>query len=84
MTAIAADPRTGEILAMSNRPSFNPNDYRNIENYLNLAVQDVVEPGSTMKMFTIAAAIEEGEFEDDSKYQSGRYEVDANSPLLMT
>ncbi|PAD18039.1 hypothetical protein CHH74_00345 [Shouchella clausii] len=82
MTAIAADPRTGEILAMSNRPSFNPNDYRNIENYLNLAVQDVVEPGSTMKMFTIAAAIEEGEFEDDSTYQSGRYEVDANSPPI--
>ncbi len=79
MTAIAADPRTGEILAMSNRPSFNPNEYGEIENYLNFAVQDAVEPGSTLKMFTLAAAIEEGVFQNDAKYKSGKYEIDAYS-----
>lgn len=79
MTAIAADPRTGEILAMSNRPSFNPNQYGEIENYLNYAVQDAVEPGSTLKMFTVAAAIEEGVFQNERMFTSGRYEIDLNS-----
>nr|WP_239586581.1 penicillin-binding transpeptidase domain-containing protein [Shouchella xiaoxiensis] len=79
MTAIAADPRTGEILAMSNRPSFNPNQYGEIENYLNYAVQDAVEPGSTLKMFTVAAAIEEGVFDTERTFKSGKYEIDLHS-----
>ncbi|RQW20760.1 PASTA domain-containing protein [Bacillus sp. C1-1] len=79
MTAIAADAKTGEILAMSNRPSFNPNQHGQIENYLNYAVADAVEPGSTLKMFTVAAAIEEGYFQDDHSFQSGEYEIDLHS-----
>ncbi|GAF22217.1 penicillin-binding protein 2B [Bacillus sp. JCM 19047] len=79
MTAIAADAKTGEILAMSNRPSFNPNQHGQIENYLNYAVADAVEPGSTLKMFTVAAAIEEGYFQDDKHFQSGEYEIDLHS-----
>ncbi|MFS0787122.1 penicillin-binding protein [Shouchella sp. 1P09AA] len=81
MTAIAADANTGEILAMSNRPSFNPNQYGQIENYLNYAVTDAVEPGSTLKMFTVAAAIEEGYFNDEQMFKSGNYEIDMNSKI---
>lgn len=57
MTAIVADPKTGQILAMSNRPSFNPNEYESVENYTNYAVSDRFEPGSTMKMFTVALGL---------------------------
>ncbi|MCL7746366.1 penicillin-binding transpeptidase domain-containing protein [Halalkalibacter alkaliphilus] len=75
MIAIVADPKTGEILGMSNRPSFNPNHYEQITNYLNYAVSDRYEPGSTMKMFTVAAAIEEGVYNGQEQYQSGTIEV---------
>ncbi|WP_144450645.1 penicillin-binding protein [Halalkalibacter nanhaiisediminis] len=75
MIAIVADPKTGEILAMSNRPSFNPNHYEQITNYMNFAVSDRFEPGSTMKMFTLAAAIEEGVYNGQETYQSGRYQI---------
>ncbi|WP_332690024.1 penicillin-binding transpeptidase domain-containing protein [Halalkalibacter lacteus] len=75
MIAIVADPKTGEILGMSNRPSFNPNQYEQITNYLNYAISDRFEPGSTMKMFTVAAAIEEGVYSGDELYQSGTIQV---------
>ncbi|MFC0558706.1 penicillin-binding transpeptidase domain-containing protein [Halalkalibacter alkalisediminis] len=75
MIAIVADPKTGEILAMSNRPSFNPNQYEQITNYLNYAVSDRYEPGSTMKIFTVAAAIEEGVYNGQETYQSGSIQV---------
>ncbi|GAE24144.1 penicillin-binding protein 2B [Halalkalibacter wakoensis JCM 9140] len=75
MIAIVADPETGEILGMSNRPSFNPNHYEQITNYLNYAIADRYEPGSTMKMFTVAAAIEEGVYNGEELYQSGTIEV---------
>lgn len=72
--AIVADPETGEILAMSNRPSFNPN-IRNIVNYTNQAISAPFEPGSTMKMFTLAAAVNEGVWPGEKTYKSGRYEI---------
>lgn len=73
--AVVADPKTGEILAMSNRPSFNPNFYEEITNYTNYTVSSRFEPGSTMKIFTLAAAIEEGVYEGDEYYQSGSYQI---------
>lgn len=73
--AVVADPKTGEILAMSNRPSFNPNEYEEITNFMNYAISDHFEPGSTMKMFTVAAAIEEGLYNGGETYQSGRYQI---------
>ncbi|MCM3713097.1 penicillin-binding protein [Alkalihalobacillus oceani] len=79
MIAIVADPKTGEILAMSNRPSFNPNHYEDITNYTNYAVSDRFEPGSTVKMFTLAAAIEEGVYNGEDTYQSGRYQIGPDS-----
>ncbi|MEK4565422.1 penicillin-binding protein [Alkalihalobacillus sp. FSL R5-0424] len=81
MTAIVADPKTGKILAMSNRPSFNPNEYESVENYTNYAVSDRFEPGSTMKMFTVAAGIEEGVWNSEEKYKSGSYQVDSESKI---
>ncbi|MFC3882677.1 penicillin-binding protein [Bacillus songklensis] len=71
---IVANPKTGEILAMANRPSFNPN-IRDIDNFLNYAIGDSFEPGSTMKIFTLAAAIEEGVYNGNEYYKSGSYKV---------
>jgi cell division protein FtsI (penicillin-binding protein 3) len=64
-TAVVLDARTGEVLAMVNQPSFNPNNRRllNGENYRNRAVTDVFEPGSTLKPFTVAAALESGRYQ---------------------
>ena len=61
---VILDVPTGEILAMVNQPSFNPNARGNVDpSYRrNRAVTDVVEPGSTMKSFTIAAALENGKW----------------------
>jgi penicillin-binding protein 2B len=75
MTAIVSNPKTGEILAMSSRPAFDPNDYSTITNYVNHAVSSVFEPGSTFKIITLAAAIEEGIYRDDETYMSGNYRV---------
>ncbi|RNA69692.1 penicillin-binding protein [Alteribacter keqinensis] len=75
MIGIVADPKTGEILAMSNRPSFNPNNYESISNYTNYAVSSRFEPGSTIKALTLAAAIEEGVYNGDELYQSGTYQI---------
>ena len=61
-TAVVMDPHTGEILAMASWPTFNPNDYSASPETArrNRAVQDLYEPGSTFKLVTASAAIEEG------------------------
>ena len=60
---VILDVHTGEILAMVNQPSYNPNAAAADPAYRrNRAVTDVVEPGSTMKPFTIAAALESGKW----------------------
>ncbi|MDQ6418973.1 penicillin-binding protein [Paenibacillus sp. LHD-117] len=72
-TAIAADPNTMEILAMANMPEFNPNEYGKYDyaSFYNHAVGSLYEPGSTFKIATLAAAVEEGVFNPDEIYQSG-------------
>ncbi len=61
-TVIVENPHTGEILALANRPTFNPNLSKEItpEKLKNHAVSDVYEPGSTFKLVTISAAIDQG------------------------
>jgi len=61
---VVLDINTGEVLAMVNQPSFNPNKKYKTKSgrYRNRAVTDVFEPGSTVKAFTIAAAMETGRF----------------------
>jgi cell division protein FtsI (penicillin-binding protein 3) len=60
-SAIVMNPHTGEILALANEPTFNPNAFRDFDDTAkrNRAVQDLYEPGSTFKIVTASAAIEE-------------------------
>lgn len=74
--AIVADPKTGEILAMGQRPSFDPKTKDGIDNsWHNEAIETSFEPGSTMKIFTLAAAVQENVFDPNELYQSGSYRV---------
>lgn len=66
---VVIDAKTGEILALANAPAFNPNNPRaraNRDRIRNRALTDVYEPGSTLKPFTIAAAIEAGKVRPDT------------------
>ena len=67
-SVVVLDVITGEVLAMVNQPSFNPNDrsYLNQGSIRNRAMTDVMEPGSTVKPFTILAALESGKFSSES------------------
>ncbi|MDR4248318.1 penicillin-binding transpeptidase domain-containing protein, partial [Bacillus thuringiensis] len=69
-----ADPKTGKILAMSTKTSYDPND-RKIKYLFNDASANAFEAGSTMKIFTLAAAINEGGYKGQDYYQSGTYQV---------
>lgn len=64
-SAVTVDARTGEILAMTNLPSFNPNRRGQLDlaTMRNRVVTDVFEPGSTVKPLTLVAALESGEFD---------------------
>lgn len=61
-TVVILEVDTGEVLAMANMPAFDPNDFTAspIEAFRNRAVADVYEPGSTLKVVTVAGALEEG------------------------
>ena len=61
-TVVVMDPKTGAILAQASAPTFDPNNSRSItlDKLSNPAVQEVYEPGSTGKVITVAAAMEEG------------------------
>ncbi len=60
--ALVMRPQTGEILSIAHFPEFNPNNFKIYDNtlYRNRAVTDAFEPGSAMKVFTAAAALEKG------------------------
>ena len=76
---VILDARNGEVLALVNNPSFNPNAKEKTDPHFrrNRALTDVVEPGSTMKAFTIAAALESGKWKPDSKVDTnpGTYQI---------
>jgi penicillin-binding protein 2B len=79
MIAIVADPKTGDILAMGQRPTFHPKTREGInDSWHNEAIETSFEPGSTMKIFTLAAAIEEKVFDPNEWYESGSYKVAPN------
>lgn len=67
-TLVMLDVDTGEVLAMVNQGSYNPNDRSQLaaENLRNKAITDLFEPGSTMKPITMAAALESGRYTVDS------------------
>lgn len=75
-------PQTGEVLAMVNQPSFNPNNRKGVKasHYRNRAVTDVFEPGSTVKPFVVATAIDSGRYAPSSVINTspGYYRVNGN------
>ena len=80
--AIAMDPKTGEILALANQPSFDPNFYNKAKpgSARNRAVSDSFDPGSTFKPFLIAAALEEKAVRENDRIfcENGNYRVADN------
>ncbi|MED0756681.1 penicillin-binding transpeptidase domain-containing protein [Aneurinibacillus thermoaerophilus] len=81
VSVVVADPNTGQILAMGSRPSFNPNAPKDIQNFTNPVVSAEFEPGSTFKIVTLAAAIEEKEFNANEYYKSGTYKIKGSPPV---
>jgi cell division protein FtsI (penicillin-binding protein 3) len=75
-------PDTGELLAIAHFPEFNPNNYKNYSkfDYRNRAITDAFEPGSSMKIFSAAAAVESG-FNPDSMIfcENGRYKIGSHT-----
>ena len=78
---IAMNPKTGEILALASRPDFDPNNYKNYtveEINRNLPIWMTYEPGSTFKIITLAASLEEKlvDLENESFYDKGSVNVE--------
>ncbi|MGY0505499.1 peptidoglycan D,D-transpeptidase FtsI family protein [Luteimonas sp. e5] len=71
-SAVVLDVRNGEVLAMANLPSFNPNNVGrgNREAHRNRALTDLLEPGSTIKPLTVAAGLEAGVIRADSSFNT--------------
>lgn len=85
LIAIAMDPKTGEVLGMSSRPTFDPAKFQDVKQEVynrNLPIWSTYEPGSTFKVITLAAALEEGKvnLDKDTFYDKGSVKV-ANATL---
>lgn len=78
MTFTIADAKTGAILASASNPSFNPNKL-DITNYLNPLVSYAYEPGSTMKIFSFMAAMENGIYDGSKEYMSGKLQIGSDT-----
>ncbi|MDZ7662308.1 peptidoglycan D,D-transpeptidase FtsI family protein [Thiohalophilus sp.] len=82
-SAVILDVKTGEVLAMVNQPAYNPNNRGNLQSQKvrNRAVTDVFEPGSTIKPFTVVAALQSGNYNPDSLIDTapGYYQVSGNT-----
>jgi penicillin-binding protein 2B len=81
ITAIAADPKTMDILGMASLPTFDPNQYWSAtdqSHFKDNAIESVYEPGSTFKIVTLAAAVQEGLFHPEETYKSGSIRVTAH------
>lgn len=69
-TVIVLDPKTGKILAMESSPHFDPNNYgrADLADFLNPATQQIYEPGSVVKVLTMAAGIDAGKITPDTTF----------------
>lgn len=79
---VVLDVRSGEVLALVNQPVFNPNSPKRVaDHYRNRAVVDSFEPGSTMKPFTVLAALSSGRFQPDTPVDTrpGRLRIGART-----
>jgi cell division protein FtsI (penicillin-binding protein 3) len=86
-TAVVIKPRSGEILAMANVPLFNPNTFWRYarsapQRFRNRAVTDCYEPGSTMKVFTMAAALQQGVVEPGESIDCGRGRLEVGDHII--
>jgi cell division protein FtsI (penicillin-binding protein 3) len=83
-SAVTLDAMTGEILAMTNLPSFNPNrrGQLDLSAMRNRVVTDVFEPGSTVKPLTLVAALESGEFEIDTVIDTSPGRIKVGNKVL--
>ena len=76
LTAMLVDPKTGNIVAATQRPTFNGTTKEGISTmWNNLLTDEAYEPGSTMKVLALAAAINEGVFDPNEKYDSGKIQI---------
>lgn len=76
LTAMLVEPKTGDIVAATQRPTFNGTTKEGISTmWNNLLTDEAYEPGSTMKVLTLAAAINEGVFDPNEKYDSGKIQI---------
>jgi penicillin-binding protein 2B len=86
MSVIAADPNTMEILGMANMPTFDPNKYMDTgadaAGFYNHAIKSTYEPGSTFKIVTLAAAVEEKLFDPVATFLSGSIRIKGYSKAL--
>jgi len=76
---VIMDPKTGDIIAMANYPTYDPNNYRefDLENFRNSNVDGIYEPGSVMKVITMAAGIDAGKITPETTYtDTGKVEID--------
>lgn len=74
--AVVMDAKTGEILAFSQRPTFNPETGKDFgKKWANDLYQNTYEPGSTFKTYGLAAAIQEGKFDPNKKFESGHRDI---------
>jgi cell division protein FtsI (penicillin-binding protein 3) len=82
-SAVVLDVKTGEVLAMVNQPSFNPNNRQQLRSgdMRNRAVTDVFEPGSTMKPFIVAVALQSGRYRPETPISTspGWFRVGVNT-----
>ncbi|WP_262316762.1 penicillin-binding protein [Lacticaseibacillus parakribbianus] len=75
LNAVLMNAKTGEILAASSRPTFDPSTREGLTTWRNALVEDVYEPGSVMKIVTLASAIDAGTYQPNEYYKSGRIKV---------
>ena len=76
MTAMLVDPKTGNIIAATQRPTYNSTTKEGINvQWNNLLMDQAFEPGSTMKVLALAAAINEGVFDPNEKFKSGSVKI---------
>lgn len=76
LTAMLVEPKTGDIVAATQRPTFNGTTKEGISTmWNNLLTDEAYEPGSTMKVLALAAAINEGVFDPNEKYDSGKIQI---------
>ncbi len=83
-SVVVLDVHTGEVLAMVNQPSYNPNDRAQFDasHYRNRAITDPLEPGSTLKPLVVAAALESGRYQPDSRIDTNPGFVQIGAKLI--